>query len=80
MKWKIVNCFIVCLIRNTFVISYLYLNGEIWWKEIPIHIATFSQEINRLIYVTCINKNVGNLKENLRKFPKPKQAAGMSST
>lgn len=49
-------------------------------KKIPIHIATFSQEINRLIYVTCINKNVGNLKENLRKFPKPKQAAGMSST
>lgn len=49
-------------------------------KKIPIHIATFSQEINRLIYVTCINKNVGNLKENLGKFPKPKQASGMSST
>lgn len=49
-------------------------------KKIPIRIATFPQEINRLIYVTCINKNVGNLKENLRKFPKPKQAAGMSST
>lgn len=38
-------------------------------KKIPIHIATFSQEINRLIYVTCINKNVGNLKENRNKQP-----------
>lgn len=37
-------------------------------KKIPIRIATFPQEINRLIYVTCINKNVGNLKENLGNF------------
>lgn len=38
-------------------------------KKIPIRIATFPQEINRLTYVTCINKNVGNLKENLNKQP-----------
>lgn len=73
------------------VLLFVWLEILLWYptciqmvkydeKKIPFRIATFSQEINRLIYVTCINKNVGNLKENLRKFPKPKQAAGMSST
>lgn len=52
MKLKLVNCFIVFWLE-----ILLWYPTCIWMvkydqKKIPIHIATFSQEINRLIYVT----------------------------